>query len=73
MDVAGPTIEPVAVKIVQLPEPLVTGDAVAVVFGTRPQSVWLTGFMIAGLVIGSTMIVAVALVPGQLATLVTLY
>ena len=73
MDVPGPTIEPVAVKMVQLPEPLVMGEAVAVVLGDKPQRVWLTGFMIAGLVIGSTIIVAVALVPGQLAALVTLY
>ena len=67
------TIVPVPVKMLQLPAPIVIGEAVAVVLADSPQRVRVNGLMIAGLVIGSTIIVAVALVPGQLAALVTLY
>ena len=70
--VAPPTV-PVPVKMLQLPVPMLIGEAVAVVTGDNAHKVWFNGLITAGLVIGSTLIVKVALVPGQEPTLVTLY
>ena len=65
---------PGPVVMLQLPRPKVNAEALTVVLGVSPHIVWVTGLNTAGLVIGSTTIVAVALVFGQVEpALVTLY